>query len=238
MHLKHHDVNLHNDSFLLNFGLLNCCIILFPKRTTNCNSINDQVDNRVNGYLFPKENIGALSQILLQVISKGKLSPLAHSIASIGRGTAKSLMVSETVEGYATLLKNVLMLPSEVAPPRDVVKIPPKLKERWQWHLFEAVSNSTYLDRNLRSNAFLDDFEEQYNRTQEERLNATSATNYSFIYSLWEEEKYIQMVSTKRRREEEMVRAVVCSKFFFPLIVLNRFTGLLLFAFGALPIYI
>ncbi|KAM2647592.1 hypothetical protein TB1_000820 [Malus domestica] len=168
--------------------------------------IRKHVDNRVNGYLFPKENIGALSQILLQVISKGKLSPLAHSIASIGRGTAKSLMVSETVEGYASLLENVLMLPSEVALPRDVVKIPPKLKERWQWHLFEAVSNSTYLDRNLRSNAFLDDFEEQYNRTQEERLNATSATNYSFIYSIWEEEKYIQMVSTKRRREEEMLK--------------------------------
>ncbi|XP_068330544.1 uncharacterized protein [Pyrus communis] len=168
--------------------------------------IRKYVDDKVNGYLFPKENIRVLSQILVQVISKGKLSPLARNIASIGRGTGKSLMVSETVEGYASLLENVLILPSEVAPPRAVAKIPPKLKEKWQWHLFEAVSNSTYSDRNLRSHAFLDDFEEHYNRTREERLNGTTAINYSFMYSIWEEEKYIQMDSTKRRREEEMLK--------------------------------
>ncbi|CAL9007370.1 unnamed protein product [Prunus brigantina] len=168
--------------------------------------IRKYVDDRVNGYLFPKENIRVLSQIILQVISKGKLSPLARNIASIGRGTAKSMMVSETIEGYASLLENVLMLPSEVAPPRAVAEIPPKLKEQWQWHLFEAVSNLTHLDRNLRSHTFLDDFEEQYNRTQQQTFNAITATNYSFLYSIWAEEKFSQMVNSKKRREEEMLK--------------------------------
>ncbi|KAE8685128.1 putative UDP-rhamnose:rhamnosyltransferase 1-like isoform 1 [Hibiscus syriacus] len=82
-------------------------------------NIRKYVDDRVNGYIFPKENIRVLTQIILEVIPNGKLSPLARNIASIGRGTVKNLMVPETVEGYAFLLENVLKLPSEVAPPKE-----------------------------------------------------------------------------------------------------------------------
>ncbi|KAL5160889.1 hypothetical protein HKD37_07G018293 [Glycine soja] len=76
--------------------------------------IRKYVDDRVNGYLFPKDNIRVLRQILLEVISKGKISPLACNIASIGRSTAKNLMASEAIDGYASLLQNILRLPSEL----------------------------------------------------------------------------------------------------------------------------
>ncbi|KAJ6344063.1 hypothetical protein OIU76_005736 [Salix suchowensis] len=88
-----------------------------PIITPDLSMIRKYVDDRVNGYLFPKENLKVLTQIVLQALSKGTLSPSAHNIVSMGKNTAKNFMVLETVEGYATLLENVLELPSEVAPP-------------------------------------------------------------------------------------------------------------------------
>ncbi|KAJ7951241.1 glycosyl transferase family 1 protein [Quillaja saponaria] len=168
--------------------------------------IRKYVDDKVNGYLYPKENSRILSKIVSEVISKGKISPLARNIASIGRSTAKNLLVLEIVEGYASLLQIILKLPSEVALPKSVSEISPKLKEQWQWHLFEAVENLTYLNRTSRSHSFLDKYEEQWNYTQRYRSGATVAANDSFLYSIWEEEKLIEMTNKRRRREEEEIK--------------------------------
>ncbi|XP_061349831.1 uncharacterized protein LOC133295063 [Gastrolobium bilobum] len=168
--------------------------------------IRKYVDDRVNGYLFPKDNIRVLRQIVLEVISKGKISPLARNIASIGRSTAKNLMVSEAIDGYAYLLQNILRLPSEVAPPKAVSEIPPNVKEQWQWHLFEAVPNVTYQNRVLRSNTFLDKYEDQWNHSQKNGSATTVAADDIFVYSIWEEEKYIQMTITRKRREDEELK--------------------------------
>ncbi|KAG5100862.1 hypothetical protein JHK82_045914 [Glycine max] len=168
--------------------------------------IRKYVDDRVNGYLFPKDNIRVLRQILLEVISKGKISPLARNIASIGRSTAKNLMVSEAIDGFASLLENVLRLPSEVAPPKAVSEIPPSAKEQWQWHLFEAVPNMTFQNRVLRSNTFLDKYEGQWNHSQKTRSTPSVAANDIFVYSIWEEEKYTQLAITKKRREDEELK--------------------------------
>lgn len=59
----------------------------------------------MNGFLFPREKIRVLTHIILQLILNGKLSPVARNIASVGKGTARNLMVAETVEGYASLLE-------------------------------------------------------------------------------------------------------------------------------------
>lgn len=168
--------------------------------------IRKYVDDRVNGYLFPKENTMILTQILLDVVSMGKSSPLARNISSNEKGTARNLMVLETVEGYASLVENVLRLPSEVASPKSVPDIPPKLKENWQWDLFEAIVDSTYLNRTLRSFRFLDKIEQKWNHTQIEDFGAITSVNEPFLYSIWEEEKYIQMENTRKRREEEELR--------------------------------
>ena len=142
----------------------------------------------------------------MEVVSKGKLSALARNVASLGRGTAQNLMVSECIEGYALLLENILRLPSEVALPKAVSEIPLNLKEKWQWHFFESVSNSTNLNGTLRSDAFLDKFEELWNQTQLERLTPKVAADDTFIYSIWQDEKYTQMEYAKKRREEERLK--------------------------------
>ncbi|XP_007051667.2 PREDICTED: uncharacterized protein LOC18614048 [Theobroma cacao] len=174
-----------------------------PIIAPDLSNIRKYVDDRVNSYLFPKENIKVLTQIILQVISKGKLSPLARNIASIGSGTVKNLMVRETVEGYALLLENVLKLPSEVAPPKAVMELPSKLKEEWQWNLFEGFLNSTFEDR---SSKFLNKLEEQWNHSQKERSGSLLDTNDSFSYEIWEEEKKMQIINIKRRREEQELK--------------------------------
>ncbi|KAJ0052489.1 hypothetical protein Pint_00517 [Pistacia integerrima] len=164
------------------------------------------VDDRVNGYLFPEENLRVLTQIMLQVIANGKLSPLAHNVASIGRGTVKNLMVLETIEGYGLLLENVLKLPSEVAMPKAIKELPPKFKEEWQWQLFEAFSNSTYEERASRSDRFLKQVEGQWNLTLRESYGTVPATDDSFSYEIWEEEKSLGIFNMRKRREEEELK--------------------------------
>ncbi|PON49606.1 Glycosyl transferase [Parasponia andersonii] len=177
-----------------------------PIIASDISIIRKYVDDRVNGYLFPKGNVKALSQVILQVIWKGKLSPLAHNMAEIGRSTAKNLMVAECVEGYTLLLDNILKLPSEVALPKAVSEIPLNLKEKWQWHLFESVSDLKNLNTTLRSYAFLDKFEEQWSLSQLEKSGPTTEADDSFIYSIWQEEKDSEMANTRKRREEEELK--------------------------------
>ncbi|KAE8679541.1 hypothetical protein F3Y22_tig00111398pilonHSYRG00095 [Hibiscus syriacus] len=166
-------------------------------------NIRKYVDDRVNGYIFPKENIRVLTRIIFQTISNGKLSPLAHNIASIGRGTVKNLMVQETVEGYGFLLENVLKLPSEVAPPPKVVaNLPSKLKGKWKWNLFENFLNSTFKDRSYK---FLNTLEEQWNHSRREKFGPLIFMDGSFSYEIREEEKKMHVLNTKRRREEQEV---------------------------------
>ncbi|KAK5783551.1 hypothetical protein PVK06_038060 [Gossypium arboreum] len=174
-----------------------------PIIAPDLSNIRKYVDNRVNGYLFPKENISVLTQIILQMISKGKLSPLALNIASIGRATVKNMMVQETIEGYAMLLENVLKFPSEVAPPKAVIELPSKLKEEWQWNLFVNLQNSTLEDK---SSKFLNNLEEQWNHSQRKKFGSPVAMNDSFSYEIWEEEKKMHIFYTKRRREEQELK--------------------------------
>ncbi|XVF22451.1 hypothetical protein REPUB_Repub12eG0173600 [Reevesia pubescens] len=174
-----------------------------PIIAPDLSNIRKYVDDRVNGYLFPKENIRVLTQIILQVISKGKLSPLARNIASFGRGSVKNLMVQETVEGYALLLENILKLPSEVAPPKAIKELPSKLKEEWQWNLFEDFLNSTFEDR---SSKFLNKLEEQWNHSRREKFGSLIAMDDSFSYEIWNEEKKMHSINIKRRREEQELK--------------------------------
>lgn len=167
--------------------------------------IKKYVDDRVNGYLYPKENIRALTQILLQVMGNGKLSPLARNVASIGKHTAKNIMVSDSIEGYSLLLENVLQFPSEVALPQAISVIPQNLKEEWQWHHFESISDQTYLDKIRKGYTYLDELEKQWNNSQG-GSSSTVTTTEAFLYSIWEEEKFIQIINTRKRREDEELK--------------------------------
>ncbi|GLU00759.1 hypothetical protein SLE2022_181040 [Rubroshorea leprosula] len=177
-----------------------------PIIAPNLPSIRKHVDDQVNSYLFPKENITVLTQIILQVISDRKLSPEARRIALKGKETVKNMMVMETVEGYALLLENVLKLPSETAPPKAVKEIPPVLKNEWLWNLFEAFINSSYEDRTWRSYKFLNTIEKLWNHTQMGSSSSLTAMDDSFSYESWAEVKNMQIMNTKKRREEEELK--------------------------------
>ncbi|PIN26547.1 hypothetical protein CDL12_00683 [Handroanthus impetiginosus] len=168
--------------------------------------IREHVSDRVNGYLFPKKYIGVLTEIVFQLISNGKLSPLARNVASIGKRTAKNLMVSESVEGYASLLENVLVLPSEVAVPWGAKEIPMELKSQWQWHHFEALADAPSGNKTGRIHKLLDKVEKQLNRTHKENSMALVTSNETFFYSIWEEQKYVDMVNMRKRREDEELK--------------------------------
>lgn len=137
------------------------------------------------------------------MVSKGKLSSLATNIASTREDTAKNMMALDSIEGYASLIENILHLPSEVASPREISEIPSDIKTKWQWHLFEAIEDHEYVNRTLRIHHLLDKVEGQRNRAP--RAISEIPTNDSFIYDLWEEEKRDQIMKARRAREDDEV---------------------------------
>ncbi|VFQ94688.1 unnamed protein product [Cuscuta campestris] len=175
-----------------------------PVVAPNISIIKKNVDDRVNGFLYPKQNIKVLPHIISQIVSNGKLSLLAQNAASIGKQTARNLMVLESVEGYASLLEHVLRYTSGAANIQSVTKIPLKLKSEWQWHLFEgAIDVDHFKNRTWRSHMSLNKLENQLNHTQED---SSVALNDTFVYSIWEEEKYMQMTNRAKRREDDELK--------------------------------
>lgn len=142
---------------------------------------------------------------MLEVITEGRISPLAQKIALMGKTTVKNMMARETIEGYVALLENILKFSSEVASPKDVQKAPPKLREEWNWHPFEAFLDTLPNNRTARSHEFLAKVEGHWNHTPGEAMKFGVVNDDSFVYEIWEEERYLQMMNSKKRREDEEV---------------------------------
>lgn len=164
------------------------------------------------------------------MVSEGKLSSLARNIALTGKNTAKNMMVLESVEGYASLIENIMKLPSEVASPRSISEIPSDTKTEWQWHLFEAIADHGYVNRTLKIHHFLDQVESQWNRTLKEQRSGAIPANDTFVYGLWEEEKRNQIMKARKAREDDEVmkkRVIFYPWFFFlsPLKLQNCYLG-------------
>lgn len=168
-----------------------------------------QVVDGVSGYLFPKDNMVALTRILFQIVPNGKMSHAAVDVALMGKSRVRNLMVTETLEGYATLLEYILKLPSGVSSPKDVTKIPASLKVTWHWPLFSKSTNFKHANRTSVSYRFLDKVERSWNQ----RLaNGTYTLEEAFSLTDWEDVKAIEMVNTRKRSEEEEVR-IMCPSF-------------------------
>lgn len=147
-----------------------------------------------------------LTQALLQAVSNGKLSLFAQRVASIGKAHARNLLASESIEGYAVVLENVIKLPSEFASPRTFEEIPSGLKEQWQWNLFENITDIERLNSSFSSYRILDRLEEELLRSQmNNSANTTSKLDEVFSSMAWEEAKKIEMANARRRVEEEEV---------------------------------
>ncbi|EYU32192.1 hypothetical protein ABFS82_02G169700 [Erythranthe guttata] len=158
--------------------------------------IQKYVRDEVNGYLFPKENITVLTQIMFRLFSKGEFADLARNAASIGKFVAKNLMVSESVDGYASLLENILLIPSE--------KIPVEWKSKWKWRYFEAITNAVSPNR---INELLDKVERQFNRTHKENsVDFFITRNDRSLYTIWEEQKHVDFDNVRKRREDDELK--------------------------------
>uniref|UniRef100_A0A7N0UMJ8 Glycosyl transferase family 1 domain-containing protein n=1 Tax=Kalanchoe fedtschenkoi TaxID=63787 RepID=A0A7N0UMJ8_KALFE len=171
-----------------------------PIVAPDLNIIKKHINDGVNGYLFPKDDVRLLTQIIIEACSKGKLSAQASQIALVGKQTARNVTVSGVVEGYASLVGNVVKLPSEAALPK--ADIPPRLKETWQWNLFEAYDQSSYVNRTLRSLDLIGKVEQQYNLSHSDE----APEGGTFIYSIWEGERKIQMATIRKKREDDELK--------------------------------
>ncbi|CAI9091230.1 OLC1v1026198C2 [Oldenlandia corymbosa var. corymbosa] len=97
-------------------------------------SIKQYITDRVQGMIVAKHNSDAIIKAFRPLISEGKLSKFAHSIASAGRLLAKNMLASECVTTYARLIENILNFPSDVLLPGN---ISPLKKTSWEWKFFQ-----------------------------------------------------------------------------------------------------
>ncbi|CAH2041892.1 unnamed protein product [Thlaspi arvense] len=95
--------------------------------------IRKYITDGVHGIIYPKHNPDALMRAFSLLISEGKLSKFAHTVASSGRLLAKNMMASDCISGYAELLESVLTFPSDVELPGQISQLK---RGAWEWNLF------------------------------------------------------------------------------------------------------
>ncbi|XWS66256.1 hypothetical protein CRYUN_Cryun05aG0184000 [Craigia yunnanensis] len=86
-----------------------------------------------HGVFFPKHHPDALLKAFSLLISNGRLSRFAQTVASSGRLLAKNVLASECITGYASLLENLLNFPSDILLPAPVSELQ---LGPWEWNLF------------------------------------------------------------------------------------------------------
>ncbi|WVZ69619.1 hypothetical protein U9M48_018383 [Paspalum notatum var. saurae] len=169
--------------------------------------IRKHIDDGLNGLLFPRKNIGMLTQILLRTVSNGKVSVSGQKIASAGKAHAKNLMASETIEGYAVLLENVIKFPTDVLSPLAAGEIPLALKQEWKWHLFEGVKNLQHMNGSSSGYKILQKLEREWHTNQMERSPiSTSKITEAFSAIAWEEQRANEVMDIKRKMEEDELK--------------------------------
>ncbi|TKW15466.1 hypothetical protein SEVIR_5G238500v4 [Setaria viridis] len=169
--------------------------------------IKKHIDDGVNGLLFPRKNIGMLTQVLLRALSNGKVSVSGQKIASVGKAYTKNLMASETIEGYAMLLENVIKFPTDVLSPLTAGEIPLALKQEWKWHLFEDVKHLHHMNESLSGYKILQKLEQEWHSNLMERPPvSTSKISEAFSAIAWEEQRANEVMDIKRKMEEDELK--------------------------------
>ncbi|RLN25007.1 uncharacterized protein C2845_PM07G16130 [Panicum miliaceum] len=169
--------------------------------------VRKHIGDGLNGLLFPKKNIGVLTQVLLRAVSNGKMSVSGQKIASVGKAYAKNLMASETIEGYAVLLENVIKFPTDALSPLTAGEIPLALKQEWKWHLFEDVKHLHRVNGSLSGYKILHKLEQEWHSNLMERPPVgTSKNSEAFSAIAWEEQRANEVMDIKRKMEEDELK--------------------------------
>ena len=152
-----------------------------------------------------------LTQVLLRALSNGKVSVSGQKIASVGKVYAKNLMASETIEGYAVLLENVIKFPTDVLSPLTAGEIPLALKQEWKWHLFEDVKHLHRVNGSLSGYKILQKLEQEWHSNLMEHPSVgTSKISEAFSAIAWEEQRANEVMDIKRKMEEDEVKHKCC----------------------------
>jgi hypothetical protein len=118
-------------------------------------------------------------------------------------------MASETIEGYAILMENVIKFPTDVLSPLSAGDIPSALKQEWKWHLFEDVKHLHNTDESFIGGKILQKLEEEWHSNQIEHPRvSTSKIDEAFSAIAWEEQRGNEILEMKRKVEEEEVRII------------------------------
>ncbi|KAF8696948.1 hypothetical protein HU200_036593 [Digitaria exilis] len=169
--------------------------------------IKKHIDDGINGLLFPRKNIGMLSQVLLRAVLNGKVSVSGQKTASVGKAYAKNLMAPETIEGYAMLLENVIKFPTDVLSPLTAGEIPLALKQEWKWHLFENVKHLHPINESMPGYKILQKLEQEWHNNLMERPPvSTSKISEAFSAIAWEEQRENEVMDIKRKMEEDELK--------------------------------
>ncbi|CAO2165593.1 unnamed protein product [Urochloa humidicola] len=169
--------------------------------------IRKHIDDGKNGLLFPTKNIGMLTQVLLRAVSNGKVSVSGQKIASVGKAYAKNLMASETIEGYAVLLENVIKLPADVLSPLTAGEIPLALKQEWKWHLFEDVKHLHRMNESSSGYRILQKLEQELHINLMEHPSVSKPKiSEAFSAIAWEEQRANEVMDMKRKMEEDELK--------------------------------
>lgn len=92
------------------------------------------MEDGVHGIFFRRNDPDSLLTVFSPMISDGKLSKFAQTIASSGKLLTKNLMATECITGYAKLLENILHFPSDTLLPGSISHIQ---RAGWEWSLFK-----------------------------------------------------------------------------------------------------
>ncbi|CAH9130043.1 unnamed protein product, partial [Cuscuta epithymum] len=101
--------------------------------------IHKYVVDGVHGMIFPHHSSDALLKAFSLLVSDGKLTKYAYSIASSSRLLAKNLFAAECITGYAKLIEHVFNFPSDVVLPGNTSLLK---QHMWEWYYFQKGDNT------------------------------------------------------------------------------------------------
>lgn len=182
-----------------------------PVISPDCPIVKKYVIDGTHAIFYPKHDPDALLRAFSLLISNGKLSKFAQTIAASARLLAKNLLASECITGYAQLLEKVINFPSDVLLPAPISHIQ---QGSWEWKLFRKemeLGNGDY----SRNSSVVYDLEQEFNHsvspniaeneTESLEQDIPSELDWDVLKEMEDSEDYERLESEelKERMEEE-----------------------------------
>ncbi|XP_075499447.1 LOW QUALITY PROTEIN: uncharacterized protein LOC142537843 [Primulina tabacum] len=155
--LRHYDINRDVNGIVLMADIVLYCSSHdeqgFPPLVTRAMSfgipviapdypvIRKHVTDGVHVKIYPRNDPDGLKNAFSLLLSEGKLSELAYSIASSGKLLVKNMFAPECIIGYANLLEDVFNFPSDVLLPGHTSELNHSV---WHWSLFRTETEQIY----------------------------------------------------------------------------------------------